>query len=72
MNIAILIFLLLQYAVYVSINNSLSTPVQQSGHRAGELNKRKADTNIIVCTSILLFPSSRAYTNYGKFLQWQF
>ena len=48
MNIATLIFLLLLYAVYVSIN-SLSTPVHQSGHRAGELKLRKADTNIIVC-----------------------
>ena len=67
MNIAILIFLLIQYA-----SNSLSTPVHESGHRAGELKLRKADANITVCTSILLFPSFRAYTNYGKFLQWQF
>ena len=34
MNIAILIFLLLLYAVYV-------TPVHQSGHRTGELKLRK-------------------------------
>ena len=49
-----IVLFLLQYCSICKYY-SLSTPV--SGHRAGELKLRKADTNIIVCTSILLFPS---------------
>ena len=52
-----IVLFLLQYCSICKCYSSL-TPVHQSGHRAGELKlRKKADTNIIVCTSILLFPS---------------